>query len=83
MVAAAAEDEERPWLAMDDVHGLTLRQHAEDRGTLAAAMGAALGTSPLPVNTPARDPYRNSGLMHACRTHVTPGLGCYAIVALC
>ncbi|MFC5751067.1 serine/threonine-protein kinase [Actinomadura rugatobispora] len=43
LVAAAAEGEEPPWLAMEYVRGLTLRQYVEGRGTLAAAMGAALG----------------------------------------
>jgi serine/threonine protein kinase len=43
LVAAAAEGEEPPWLAMEYVRGLTLRRYVEERGTLAAAMGAALG----------------------------------------
>lgn len=43
LVAAAAEGEEPPWLAIEYVRGLTLREYVERRGTLAATMGAALG----------------------------------------
>ncbi|MEU6034712.1 serine/threonine-protein kinase [Actinomadura sp. NPDC047616] len=43
LVAASDPGDEQPWLAMEYVRGLTLRQFVDEHGELTADMGAALG----------------------------------------
>ncbi|MFC4909887.1 serine/threonine-protein kinase [Actinomadura gamaensis] len=43
LIAAAGPDDEQPWLAMEYVRGLTLRDFVSENGPLEANTGAALG----------------------------------------
>lgn len=60
LVNASGEDEERPWLAVEFVRGLTLKEFVESRGPLSDADAAALGV----VLTGALKDIHAAGLLH-------------------
>jgi serine/threonine protein kinase len=44
IVDASTEGDERPWLAVEYIRGMTLREYVDTHGPLATELGAALGT---------------------------------------